>query len=685
METALMLQIKRVLSQYPSYWDGDNLLKSKVIEDLRSYKQELIENLLNNELIKDSYSIEVIGGFVFKVEDFISMLRYKNYWDNSYTRYSNEIGLAEYGKYLKYNTDIVLDFPHKDCILEGGMKKEDIGKKEIYYHNVLAKEEIDVMVSPKILTNVKKFDISGFYDITEFKDSDNLIIKGNNLVGLHTLKDRYYKKIKLIYIDPPYNTGTDSFKYNDRFSHSTWLTFMKNRLEVAKEFLKDDGLIIIQVNDEEMAYLKVLCDEIFSRQNYLNTISVKTKSNAGATGGGEDKRLKKNVEYLLCYCKDYSSCKSFNKVYKKTDLMSVIEQMEKEGKSWKYTSVFKDFGEKEFFKTIKDGSGNDIRIYKRINYTIQPINSIAKEENLSLEESHRKYFEKIFTTENSLSSIRTRVQDATDEEDNLYSIEYVPVSGKNKGKTTELFYKGKKKRLVNFLKETAEKDEKGKMFKKEVYGTLWDGLNWNNISKEGNVDFPNGKKPEELLKIIIEMATNTDEIVMDYHLGSGTTAAVAHKLGRQYIGIEQLNYENDDSVERLKNVINNDQSGISPMVKWNGGGSFVYAELFELNHQYISLIQNAKSENEIERLIATIKKSAYFDYKINIDRLTNEDIQFVTLSIHEKKKLLLQSLDSNQMYLSYSEIDDKGYEISETVKEFNKSFYQKSEPVKAHE
>lgn len=676
METKLLKEIKEVLLTFPSYWEGDSLLKAKVIEDLREYREELIGNLLQNDAVRESYSINVAHNTIFKIEEFISMLRYKSYWDNSYTKFSSEIGLAENNKYLKYNTDIVLDFPHKDAVLEGGMKKENLGKKEIYYHNVLAKEEIDIMLAPKIFANVKKYDENGVHDITEFKNTDNLIIKGNNLVALHTLKTRFLKQVKLIYIDPPYNTGTDSFKYNDRFTHSTWLTFMKNRLEIAKEFLKKDGLFVIQVNDEEMAYLKVLCDEVFGRDNYLNTVSVRTKNNAGATGGGEDKRLKKNVEYLLCYCRDYDSFKSFNKVYRKVDLMSFIEQMERDNKSWKYTAVFKDFGDKTFYKTVKDGAGKDIHIFKRSNYDIQSINTIAKAEGLTVEETHRKYFDKIFTTENALSSIRTRVQEATDQEDNLYSIEYTPVSGKNRGKTTELFYKGKKKRLVNFLKETAEMDDEGRMFRKEMYGTLWDGLNWNNISKEGNVEFPNGKKPEELLKIIIEMATNDNDIVMDYHLGSGTTAAVSHKLGRQYIGIEQLDYDSNDSVERLKNVISNDTTGISPMISWKGGGSFVYAELHELNYQFVSEIYNAQTDSDLKLIIKTIQEAAFLDYKINMERLTDENSIFNNLTLEEKKELLIQSLDTNQMYLSYSEIDDTQYEISEGTKEFNRSYYE---------
>ncbi|MDN6194533.1 MAG: site-specific DNA-methyltransferase [Alkalibacterium sp.] len=246
IETTLLNNIKTVLSNFPEYWDEGTLLKNKVIEDLRSYDKNIITALLSNEKIKETYALSVRDMTIFKVEEFIEMLRYKTYWENSYTKYRNEIGLTSDGKYLNYNTDVVLDFPFKDCVLEGGMSNEDEGKKEVYYHNVIAKEERDTLLQPKVLTNIKKYDKNGEHDITEFNDDDNLIIKGNNLLALHRLKERYAKKVKLIYIDPPYNTGSDSFKYNDNFNQSTWLTFIRNRLSVAKELLKDEGIIIVQ-------------------------------------------------------------------------------------------------------------------------------------------------------------------------------------------------------------------------------------------------------------------------------------------------------------------------------------------------------------------------------------------------------------------------------------------------------
>src|SRR5699024_2451304 len=271
-ETTELQQIRQVIERFPEYWEDDTLMKSKLIDDIRAYEKSIIKALLDNQLIKDTYSLNLDGVVIFKIEEFVSMLRYKNYWENSYTKYSNEIGLTSEGKYLKYNSDVILDFPHKDCVLEGGMTKEDVGKDEIYYHNVIAKEEIDILLSQKVLTNIKKYDEDGEHDITKFEDMDNLILKGNNLIALHTLRERFSNKVKQIFIDPPYNTGGDSFKYNDRFNHSTWLTFMKNRIEAARDLLTEDGSIWISIDDDESHYVKVLCDEIFGRNNFVNNV-----------------------------------------------------------------------------------------------------------------------------------------------------------------------------------------------------------------------------------------------------------------------------------------------------------------------------------------------------------------------------------------------------------------------------
>src|SRR5699024_6017688 len=310
METKIQQEINKVLKTFPQYWHGHTLMKNKLIEDIRSYNEKIIEALLSNELIRDTYSFQLQSGAIFKVEEFISMLRYKNYWDNSYTKYTNEIGLTSENKYLKYNTDVVLDFPHKDGILEGGMSKEEVGKKEIYYHNIIAKEEIDTLLSPKVLSNIKKYNRYGSHDSEFIDEDDNLIIQGNNLLALNTLKNKYNKKIKLIYIDPPYyfesKKKEDTFKYNSNFKLSTWLVFMKNRLEIARELLSDDGAIFVQISDDGVAELHRLMKDIFSKEqnNFINKITVRTKSPSGFASVNAG--VFETAEYILSFAKDKS-------------------------------------------------------------------------------------------------------------------------------------------------------------------------------------------------------------------------------------------------------------------------------------------------------------------------------------------------------------------------------------------
>jgi len=368
----------------------------------------------------------------------------------------------------------------------------------------------------------------------------NLLIEGDNYHSLSVLNYTHERKVDVIYIDPPYNTGNNDFIFNDKYvdpedgyRHSKWLSFMEKRLRLAKNLLRDTGMIFISIDDNELAQIKLLCDEIFIEKNFINVISVKSKNIAGASGGGEDKRLKKNIEYLICYAKNYESFRRFNATYKKTDLISYINAMREKNISWKYTTVIVNFGKKVYLKTIKDGSGGDIRIFEHKDYRIESINSLAKKEKLSEEAAHRKYFDSIITTSAAQSSIRKRVWDAVGDKDTLYSIEYIPRSGRNKNKLTTLFYLGEKKRLVTWLKDTAELDKQGDMERKELYGTLWDGINWNNVNREGGVGLSSGKKPVELIKLILKHLDQQDLLVLDFFAGSGTTGHAVLELNKE--------------------------------------------------------------------------------------------------------------------------------------------------------
>ena len=416
-----------------------------------------------------------------------------------------------------------------------------------------------------------------------FSDSyfDNVLIHGDNLIALKSLQHLYSGKIKCVYIDPPYNTGSAFEHYDDNVEHSTWLSLMKDRLILLRGLLADDGVAWIQIDDEEQAYLKVLCDEVFGRKNFLNMIAVKMKNIAGASGGGEDRRLKKNVEYILVYTRNMESFKWLRNAYSYTEIYDLIQYYKENDISWKYTSVIYDRGREEYLCSTVDGDGNEIKIFNRVGARVLSIGQVAKEEGISEKDAYYKYMDSVFTTAMPQSSIRPRVMERLEgiEHEDIISIKYVPKTGKNRGIEYEQFYKGDKFRLFTWLKDVAEYRDK-KWYKKDLQGTFWDGFNLNNLTKEGGVEFPNGKKPEALISRIIDMSTNEGDIVLDSFLGSGTTAAVAHKMKRRWIGIEMGNQAYTHCKVRLDKIINGlDNGGITDVVGWTNGGGYKFYEL----------------------------------------------------------------------------------------------------------
>ncbi len=629
MDTKLLVEIKQVLNQFPEYWEGEMLLKHKLIDDLRGYKKDLLEKLLSNELIKNTYSIKLETGIVFKVDEFISMLRYKTYWENSYTRYSNEIGLTSEGKYLKYNTDVVLDFPHKDCVLEGGMTKEDLRKKEIYYHKVLAKEEIDTLLSPKVLINIRKYDENGEHEVTEFKDTDNLIIKGNNLMALHSLKEKYAGKVKQIFIDPPYyfpEKRDDSFGYNSNFKLSTWLTFLKNRLEIAKELLSDDGTIWISIDDGGSHYLKVLCDGIFRSDNFVANIIWEKKF----APQNDATWLSDNHDHILLFAKNKDRWRP-NLLPRNEEMNSRYNNPDNDPRGpWTSGDLLrKDVQKSGLYKIITPNG----RICEPPAGTSWRIPEYRYYELLK---DNRLWFGKDGNGVPRLKRFLSEVKSG--------------VTATTIWKHTEVGNNQDAKREVNSLE---------------------------------NIELFSTPKPEKLIQRIIHLGSNENDIILDFFMGSATTQAVAMKMNRRFIGIEQMDYIDTVSVPRLRKVIEGEQGGISKDVGWTGGGSFVYAELYPLNQKYVEQIHKANSDKEIEKIIDEISGSAFLDFKVNMEKVTTQNPNFASLTLNEKKDILIQVLDTNQLYLSYSEIDDSQYEIPDSVKQFNQSFYQKS--VNTHE
>lgn len=437
-------------------------------------------------------------------------------------------------------------------------------------------KEREINLEPRILVEVPE---KNYGD----KNTENMLIHGDNLLALKALEQDFAGKIKCIYIDPPYNTGSAFEHYDDNIEHSTWLSLMRKRLEILKNLLSDEGCIFVQIDDNEQAYLRILLDEIFGRNNFINTISVNMKNIAGASGGGEDKKLKKNIEYIHVYAKNYEELPLFKNAYDYIPISELVEKYREEGKSWKYTSVLVDSGTKNYIGSTVDGDGNEIKIYSRENAIIKSIGAIIKDENLSESEAYKKYANYIFQTAMPQSSIRPRVMEKVKElgfNNDLYSIEYVPKTGRNRGTLYEQFYKGENFRLFAWLKDVSEEIE-GVLYKKELQGTYWDFVGeTKNLTKEGAVAFPNGKKPEKLIHRCIDISTNEGDYVLDSFLGSGTTAAVAHKMGRKWIGIELGEHCYTHCMPRLERIIKgDDKNGITEMVNWNGGGGYKFYEL----------------------------------------------------------------------------------------------------------
>jgi adenine-specific DNA-methyltransferase len=660
---------------------------SLLIDRLENHNPELIKLLISNETLKEKFFIKIDEVLVFKLRDFIFFLQ-KNKVDNSYTRYKNQIGLTDSNKFLKYNNDIVLDFPFKDCILEGGQsteegldnyyewqdttykdkldengekikngkknvkeidieehyKKKTAKRKEIFYNQIIAHDEIDRLLDQKALINWKRFTKDGEQIVKDgeqiVKDGtikENLIIKGNNLLTLHSIKKRFNQKIKLIYIDPPYNTGSDGFNYNDNFNHSTWLTFMKNRLEIAKELLRDDGTIWVNIDDKECHYLKVLCDEIFGRENFvINFIWQKKYSPAN-----DAKWFSDTHDHILVFAK--------NKQAFKPNLLPRSDEMNK-----RYSNPDND--PRGDWKS----GGFSVKTYsKDYDYPIEiPSGSIVYPPKGSCwQTSKENYLKKL--ADNRI---------------------WFGPNGESKPQ------------LKQFLNEV----QQGVVCK-----SIWtyDEVGHNQISRSEIVklfgDFVFATpKPEKLLKRIIELSTNEGDIVLDFFLGSGTTIAVAHKMKRQYIGIEQMDYVETIACERLKKVIGKleisndliksetikdfDSSGISKSVNWQGGGEFIYFELAKWNEKAKEEIDNCQNLEELEAFFNEMYDKYFLDYNLKINEFKEKvlkDEKFRDLSLDTQKQMFKTMLDNNQMYVNKTEMADKKFGIDKKDQCLTNQFY----------
>lgn len=403
------------------------------------------------------------------------------------------------------------------------------------------------------------------------KNTENMIVQGDNLEALKALLPFYAGQVKCIYIDPPYNTGSridadgKEVGYDDNLEHSIWLSMMQPRLELLKEFLREDGCIFIQIDDEEQAYLKVLCDEVFGRNNFIANISCKVKAPSGVASNAQP--FFDCSEYILCYSK--TNTYDFETI--KLDSYIVDQNAKKVISAYKFILEDINMNNLDLIATVEN-----VKIFRVKEYNIVSINK-----NEQIKEIYYDKFDKIFQVAAMSGGKEKKVLNKILEQknpNNCYIYQYIPSKGKNKGKLIQsIVYK---KRNAIFLRDFAIKDKKNKhVIKQDIITNMINLDLWQGIAKEGNVKFKRGKKPEKLIQLCLSIFTKENDLVLDSFLGSGTTAAVAHKMGRRYIGIEMGNHAVTHCVPRLKAVINSEQGGISKSVKWQGGGGFRFYKL----------------------------------------------------------------------------------------------------------
>lgn len=605
----------------------NHFTKERLVTLILQHDEKLLTFMLEHENAddyKNAFFKTIANTLVFNQEALLECLEIKEL-EKSFTRFKNKIGLFSQGGLIKSSELVVLNFPFKDNVLLGNAKDNSAKPNELFYHEILHKKEIDTLLCKKALCH---FEMHGQGDLeSTLKDKNtNYLIKGNNLIALHSLKKKFAKQVKCIYIDPPYNTGNDSFNYNDNFNHSSWLVFMKNRLEAAREFLSDDGVIFVQCDDNEQAYLKVLMDEIFLRENFIACFVWEKTSNSLS-------RIRIKTEYILCYEKTkFGLIFNGDMAEEGQDFPILNEVNVKRTLQFPPNSIYF----KTFKGVIKPTKFNkmelidDLRIVNKTNSNMVRINAKFKWTQDKLDDEIKEGT--TFVIKSDEFSMRyIRKGDREVKASNVFNAEC--------GVTTN-------------IKATSEIKV---------------------LFANSNTDLFSTPKPEALLKRILEISTQENDLVLDFFAGSGTTCAVAHKMKRRYIGIEQMDYIETITKERLKKVIEGEQGGISKKCDFKGGGSFVYAELKEVNLEIKKQITNAKSASECLKIFNDLSERFLKRTDCKIDEIDSEEFQ--KLDLNEQKRKCCDLLDSNEDYLNLGDIDEDAWEIDEITKKYNEIFY----------
>ena len=634
MQNLLDVLLKTLKNDERLLVDG-KLAKNKIVELALAMDEGLITLLIKNKTIKKHFFKKAGEALVFDKVVFQSFVSNKEFLPDSYTAFKNKVGLTANKEYLTESKEVVLAWAYKDCVLEGGQTKEDQKRDEIFWNETLAPDEIDRLLEPKVLTSFKKYDANGEHAVKSISTDDNLFIKGNNLLTLHSLENQYTKKIKLVYIDPPYNTGGDAniFTYNNTFNHSTWLTFIKNRVEIAKALLTDDGFIAVAIDHAELFYLGVLLDEVFGEHNRIAIVTVQHNPK----GRNQDKFFSNNSEYMLVYAKNRELA-NFNQVAIDDD---VIETFNLEDEKGKYRKESYIRARTEWSRENRPNNWYPIYVSKDLK---------------KITSTKTPNYHEIFSTTDSGDFSWKNVKETFDE---LNKGDYFSATEEN-GKIF-LHHKYYEQQVLKNVWTQ-------KKYQSEFHGT--------NLLKKliGKTKF---SYPKSLYTVLdtIKIMTKPGDIVLDFFGGSSTTAHAVLQLNsenlaepRRFIIAEQLDEHINVSIKRLNTVMKLNKSS----------DSFIYSELANHNSKIIGEIEKAKSTNDIKLILKEVEKSDFISHKIKPQSINKNIKEFEKLSIGEQKQFLLTVLDKNQLYVNYSEINDKDYKVSKEDKALNKQFYDEA-------
>lgn len=628
-------QLLRMNSRY--CMDDGTLLKNRIVEDALSLNPLLVKLLLGNDKIKAVFFQDVEGVMVFDKVKFQRFVSDTQFLGGSYTMFKNKIGLTdENGRFISESREVVLSWPYKDCVLEGGQTKEEAKRNEIFWNETLAPDEVNRLTEPKVFSHFKRYDKNGEHEVEHLTNADNFIIKGNNLLALHSLKKKYAGKVKLILIDPPYfffkTKSSDTFCYNSNFRLSTWLTFMKDRLKAAIDLLANDGVILCHISEDGFHWLKILMEEIFKADNFVETFVWKNTDNPDSLS----KKSRASIEYVICFEK----CKNTSMRYKG--------------------------------KETENGDGPILHTGNNVHELSFPKGSI-----------------RFNIPDGVYSGKPDRVELVTPViVENGVNTEDVILKGEFAWSQSNLDYEYKRGSYFlvksNRFSVRCQKPEGTTMapekFIEDQYLSKAIGVGTNEDAsthlKNMGINFTNSK-PESIVAFFLHAITTEGDLVLDFFLGSGTTCAVAHKTKRRYIGVDQMDYIQTETIKRMQKVIEGEQGGVSKAVGWQGGGSFVYCELAKANDKFADEIEQAETSEQLKDIWGRMKATDYLNYKVDIKEVDANAESFDGLSLEDQKRFLIECLDKNLLYVALSDIDSNEYGVTEEDRRLTREFYRK--------